>query len=294
VSVEEDRTRARAPGEAGAGGATAGGAALVFVAGDAVLGLRVELDAEVVLGRDPACDVRLPSEEVSRRHARVAPDGSGGHLIVDLESTNGTYLNGERARTRALAPGDRIGLGPFTARYVAAGDPAGVELAALAGLARSDALTGLANRRAFDEALDREVARAERSGAPLALLALDLDRFKAVNDRYGHAAGDAALVAAAARARAALREGDLLARVGGEELAALLPGAGLEAALEVGERVRAAVASAPIEGPGASFRVTVSVGVAVLAAGESGVALRARADDRLYAAKRGGRDRVVG
>jgi diguanylate cyclase (GGDEF)-like protein len=288
--VADDPTRARAPGELAA--APAGGAALVFVGGAPLLGLRVELDGEVVLGRDAGCAARLPSDEVSRRHARVVPDGRGGHALVDLESTNGTWVNGERVRARTLAPGDRIALGPFTARYVAAGDPAGGELAALAGLARTDALTGLPNRRAFDEALDREVARAHRAGAPLALLALDLDRFKQVNDVHGHAAGDAALVAAAARARAALREGDLLARVGGEELAALLPGAGLDAAREAGERIRAAISAAPVEAAGASFRVTVSVGAAVLAPGERGPALHARADERLYAAKRGGRDRV--
>lgn len=291
--MADDRTRARAPGEPPPP-PPSGGAALVFVGGAPLLGLRVELDGEVVLGRDAGCAVRLPSEEVSRRHARVAPGERGGHVLVDLDSTNGTLVNGEPVRTRALAPGDRIVLGPFTARYVAVGDPAGDELAALAGLARTDALTGLANRRAFDEALEREVARAERSGAPLALLAVDLDRFKQVNDVHGHAAGDAALVAAAGRARAALREGDLLARVGGEELAALLPGAGLADAREAGERVRAAVAAAPVEAGGASFRLTISVGVAVLAPGEEGAALQARADGRLYAAKQGGRDRVEG
>jgi diguanylate cyclase (GGDEF)-like protein len=294
VSAGEERTRARAPGEPGPR-PSAAGAALVFVSGEPLLGLRVDLDGEVVLGRDPGCAVRLPSAEVSRRHARVTPDGRGGHVVADLRSTNGTLVNGERVgEVRTLAPGDRIALGPFTARYVAAGDEEGGELAAIAGLARTDALTGLPNRRAFDEALDREVARAERAGAPLAVLALDLDRFKAVNDRWGHAAGDAALVAAAARARGALREGDLLARVGGEELAALLPGAGLEAAREAGERVRAAIASAPVQADGASFAVTVSVGVAALAPGERGAALLARADERLYAAKRGGRDRVEG
>lgn len=286
----EDSTRVR---PAAAPAAAAGGCCLVFVAGEGVLGLRVPLDGELVLGRDAACGVPLAADDVSRRHARVAPDGAG-HLLVDLDSTNGTLVNGRPVTRHRLAPGDRVQLGPFVARYLRDGDAEAGELAALADLAHRDPLTGLANRRAFDEALRREVARARRSGAPLAVVALDVDHFKRVNDAHGHAAGDAVLVAVAARAAAALRAGDLLARVGGEELAALLPGAGLGAATEVAERVRAAIAATPLEGGGRSLRVTASLGCAALEpADPDGAALQARADARLYEAKRAGRDRVV-
>ncbi len=283
-----DPTRVRPPG---GDAPRAGEACLVFVEGGALLGLRVPLADEVVLGRDPGCTVPLPAEDVSRRHARIAPEGDG-HVVVDLGSTNGTWVNGAGVERHRLAAGDRIRVGAYVAAYLAAGDPSARHLEDLARLAREDALTGLPNRRALDEALAREVARAERSGSPLAALALDVDHFKRVNDLHGHAAGDAVLAAVAARAASALRAGDLLARVGGEAFAARLPGADLPAAAEAAERIRAAVGGAPIEAGGRAVAVTVSVGCAALEPAEPGPALLARADARLYAAKAGGRNRV--
>jgi diguanylate cyclase (GGDEF)-like protein len=284
--VEETRSR---PPE---GGEPAGGAAcLVFVEGEQVLGLRVPLADEVVLGRDPGCAVPLFADDVSRRHARISADGEG-HLLVDLDSTNGTWVNGRAVRVHRLRAGDRIRLGTFVARYVAEGDPEGRQLADLAVASRRDALTALPNRRAFEEELARETARAARSGAHLSVVALDVDRFKAVNDERGHAAGDAVLRAVAARAAAAIRAGDLLARVGGEEFAILLPAADLPRAAEAAERIRAALAALPVDAAGHSVPITASFGCAALAPGESGDALVARADARLYEAKRTGRNRV--
>jgi two-component system, cell cycle response regulator len=283
-----DSTRIRPPRETER---RAGGFCLVFVQGEGVLGLRVPLDAEVVLGRDPACAVPLRADDVSRRHARIAPDGDG-HLLVDLGSTNGTFLNGAPVEVTRLAPGDRIGLGAFVARYLRAGDAEEAELASLSDLARRDALTGLPNRRAFEEALLREVPRARRAGTSLALLLLDVDRFKQVNDQHGHPAGDRVLAAVAARAGAALRGEDLLARIGGEELCAILPGTDLAAAREAGERLRAAVAATGIDAGDRALEVTVSVGCAALEPDDDTAALLARADARLYDAKRRGRNRV--
>jgi two-component system cell cycle response regulator len=282
-----DATRVREPGA----DARATDACLVFVEGEALLGVRVPLGAEAVLGRDAGCTVPLPAEDVSRRHARVAPDGAG-HVVVDLGSTNGTWVNGRRVDVHRLAAGDRLRIGSFVAAYVAPGDAAGRDLEELARLARRDALTGLPNRRALEEELVREVARAARAAAPLSAVVLDVDRFKLVNDGHGHAAGDAVLVEIARRAALALRSGDLLGRLGGEEFAALLPGADLAAAVEVAERIRSRVAAEPIAAAGRALAVTVSLGCAALALGEDGAALLARADARLYDAKRGGRDRV--
>lgn len=289
-----DATRVRPPDAPAADARRDGSAALVFVEGDAVLGLTVALDGEVVLGRDPACTVPLPSDDVSRRHARVDRDGDG-HVLADLGSTNGTWVNGRAVERHRLAAGDRIRVGGFVAAYVAPSAAGSVadDLARLAALARTDALTGLPNRRALEDELSRAVARAARAGTPLATLVLDVDRFKQVNDAHGHAAGDAVLAAVAARAAAALRAGDLLARIGGEEFAALLPGADVARAAEAAERIRAAVAAEPIAAGGAALAVTVSVGCAALAPGDAdGRALLARADERLYDAKRSGRNRV--
>jgi two-component system cell cycle response regulator len=282
-----ERTRSRPPGEAPRGGE----ACLVFVEGEQVLGLRVPLADDVVLGRDPGCAVRLFADDVSRRHARISADPEG-HLLVDLDSTNGTWVNGGAVRVHRLRAGDRVRVGGFVARYVAAGDPEGRQLADLALASRRDPLTGLPNRRAFEEELAREAARASRAGAPLAVVMLDVDRFKAVNDGHGHAAGDEVLRAVAARAAAAIRAGDLLARVGGEEFAILLPAADLPRAAEAAERIRATLAARRIEAGGTSLTVTASLGCAALAPGETPEALVARADARLYAAKEAGRNRV--
>ncbi|HYD42266.1 MAG TPA: GGDEF domain-containing protein [Anaeromyxobacter sp.] len=265
---------------------------VVVVQGPAA-GARVALEREVVIGRDPRCELPIGAADVSRRHARIVPDADG-HKVVDLGSTNGTWVNGHPITTRKLVPGDRIELGSCVLRYLRQGEADAEDLAALADLARRDALTGLANRRAFEEALQREVARARRTGAALAVVALDIDHFKRVNDTLGHAAGDLVLAEVAARAQRALRAEDLLARIGGEELAALLPGATLAAAAEVAERIRRAVGDSAVAVAATTIGVTVSLGCAALVDDErEASALLARADARLYDAKRAGRDRVV-
>jgi hypothetical protein len=182
---------------------------VVVVQGPAA-GARVALEREVVIGRDPRCELPIGAADVSRRHARIVPD-SEGHRVVDLGSTNGTWVNGRPITSRKLAPGDRIELGSCVLRYLRQGEADAEDLGALADLARRDALTGLANRRAFEESLQREVARARRSGGALAVVVLDVDHFKRVNDTHGHAAGDVALAEVAARSQRALRAEDLLA-----------------------------------------------------------------------------------
>ena len=150
-------------------------------------------------------------------------------------------------------------------------------------LARTDALTGLPNRRAWNDEIERELARADRSGAPLCAGLLDLDRFKEFNDRDGHQAGDEHLRAVALSWRQRLRDSDLIARYGGEEFAVILTATSLHEALDVVEVLREAVPRGE----------TVSGGVAQWDGSETGEALLARADHALYEAKRGGRDMTV-
>jgi diguanylate cyclase (GGDEF)-like protein len=147
-------------------------------------------------------------------------------------------------------------------------------------LARTDGLTGVANRRAWDDELPRELARAARSGQQLCVALLDLDHFKGYNDRHGHQAGDRLLKEAAAAWQGRLRKTDLLARYGGEEFAVLLPDCGLVDAMEIAERLRTA-----------QPEVTCSLGVAAWDGREDVTELFARADRALYAAKAAGRDR---
>lgn len=162
-------------------------------------------------------------------------------------------------------------------------------------LALTDPLTGLANRRAFQEALEAEVARSGRHGRPASLLFLDLDRFKTVNDEHGHAAGDEVLSGFSAVLRRGCRRGDLAARIGGEEFAVLLPMTGRVPATLVAERIRRATEAYPL-GLTVSVPVTVSVGVASteeLPEAPEAAGLLRRADAALYRAKADGRNRVA-
>jgi diguanylate cyclase (GGDEF)-like protein len=159
-------------------------------------------------------------------------------------------------------------------------------------LSERDALTGLLNRRAIAPLLAREAGRLRRYGESYALLMVDVDHFKTINDCHGHAAGDAALVQLARVLREAAREVDSIARMGGEEFCILLPHCDQDGAMRLAERVHAAMHEAAWTG--ATQRLTVSVGVAVaLAPEETPEAVLERADQALYRAKNDGRDRVV-
>jgi diguanylate cyclase (GGDEF)-like protein len=158
--------------------------------------------------------------------------------------------------------------------------------------ARTDVLTGLANRRSILERLEDEVRRAAREGGALGVGMVDVDLFKHVNDRYGHAAGDEVLCEVARRMQQALRPYDRVGRFGGEEFLVLVPGVSAPELEQLLERLRAAVGSSPFTAGGQAFPVTVSAGGAV-SGGEPADALVARADAALYEAKARGRDRVV-
>lgn len=161
-------------------------------------------------------------------------------------------------------------------------------------LATRDGLTQLYNRRQFLVLLEAELGRCQRYGEPLSCAVLDLDHFKAVNDRYGHEVGDMVLMDFARRGESALREVDVFGRLGGEEFGVLLVNTALPQAVEALDRLREAVAASAVAAAGESLRYTVSIGVAELAPADGEVAdLLRRADHALYRAKDGGRNRVV-
>jgi len=164
--------------------------------------------------------------------------------------------------------------------------------ALMRSLATIDGLTGMLNRRAFFERADSARQLALRLRKPIALLMLDIDHFKQLNDGFGHACGDEALKVFADTARGVLREHDIVGRLGGEEFALVLPGTHLEGALDAAERLRLAVLEAPVLGCAQGYRMTVSIGVVTIGIEEELTAALARADHALYAAKTGGRNRI--
>lgn len=170
--------------------------------------------------------------------------------------------------------------------------------ARLEDLAVTDSLTGLRNARYFHTRLAEEHAESERTGQPLAVVVLDLDHFKPVNDRYGHLVGNEVLIGAARAIESNTRQGETSARVGGEEFALLLPNSAAEEAEEAAERVRGAIAGVETRVTGldaGTIRITASAGVATSAElpGATGRELYRAADDALYRAKAAGRDRTV-
>lgn len=169
--------------------------------------------------------------------------------------------------------------------------------ARLEGLAHTDALTGVNNRRRFTDLAADELARAQRHGQPVALLMIDLDHFKSVNDRLGHAGGDAVLRSFAATAEGVMRQGDIFGRVGGEEFTALLPQTTPDGAEVLAERLRQRIAQQPAAVGSAPLHFSVSIGVSAWLPGDADAAdidrLMVAADRALYAAKAQGRDRVV-
>jgi two-component system cell cycle response regulator len=263
---------------------------LVVIAG-AELGQSVELDRdELQIGRGDQCALVINSDLVSRHHATVLSVDSR-HVVRDENSTNGTYVNDQRVTgSVALSDGDQIKIGRTVIKYTRSPLEVGY-LEHVMGLATHDALTGAFNKRRFDDAFPAEVARASSGKRPLSLVLFDIDFFKSINDGYGHSAGDAVLRELTTVARSCIDDADLLARVGGEEFAILIPSA-LDTAREKAERLRSAVAGHAFEWDRERIPVTISLGVAELASGEEPQKLYSRADMLLYISKGGGRNRV--
>jgi diguanylate cyclase (GGDEF)-like protein len=253
---------------------------------------------ENVIGRAKDVAIRIDDPGISRKHARIVRSGDQLYVLEDLESRNGTFVRGNKVAQHTLAEGDRLALGPSVEFRFGYTDEA--EEGLLRRLYESsvlDPLTGAYNRKHFAERLASELAYAKRHKTPLSLLMFDIDHFKRVNDTLGHLAGDHVLRDVAGLVKKTLRAEDVFARYGGEEFAVIARGIDVERAFRFGERVRTIVEAARIEFNKTAIPVTVSVGVAsiVCCGGDpTGDALIAKADERLYVAKRGGRNRTIG
>ncbi|PKL07456.1 MAG: diguanylate cyclase response regulator [Spirochaetae bacterium HGW-Spirochaetae-7] len=162
----------------------------------------------------------------------------------------------------------------------------------LAAAARFDVLTGLLNRHSLNARLELEMRRAAEEGAPLTGMMLDLDKFKSINDTFGHVAGDDVLRSMGDALRGCLRREDYAGRYGGEEFFVLLPGSAMSAALAIAERIRIKIAGSVVESAGKKISVTASIGVAPYMSGDAVGDWVGRADAAMYRAKQGGRNRV--
>ncbi len=208
-------------------------------------------------------------------------EGTGKEVLLILSAPPGGFTDEQRRRANVLAPQASAAL----------------ENARLHALAQheavTDSLTGLANRRWFTNELEAELRRSARYGRPVAIVLLDLDDFKAINDRYGHGAGDEALVALAEVLRKVTRDVDLPARIGGEEFAVLAPESDEEGASILAERLRASIEEVRLAAGGGILSLTASFGVAATPPDVSVEVLMHAADRALYEAKRRGKNRTV-
>lgn len=272
---------------------------LVIVAGGELdFGRHFVLEREeTTIGRGDGCDIVVRDAKASKAHCAVAVIlGSRGVErieIRDLDTTNGTYVNGERAGRATLMAGDKVRVGD-TVLQLRYGD--GIEReyhARLFELAARDALTGLYNKRFIANELENQARIARRSGRPLSVILVDIDDFKQVNDRFGHLAGDEFLAGLAGRLARTLREQDIAGRVGGEEFLVVLPETALGGALQLAERLRQEAADFALRRGGVEIRATLSAGVGQFDSGLGGVQkLLDLVDQALYAAKREGKNRI--
>jgi diguanylate cyclase (GGDEF)-like protein len=265
---------------------------LVVIAG-AELGKRVELLGEdITIGRAEQAGLCINSDLVSRHHATVVKAGEG-HALKDEGSTNGTFVNDHRVSgSELLADGDQIRIGRTVIKYTRSPLEVGY-LEQVMELATHDSLTGAFNKRRFDEAFPIEVARAAQAKTELSLVLFDIDFFKRINDGFGHPAGDSVLRDVTRLVTQVLDGGGLLARVGGEEFAVLLP-IGIDGARYVAERLRTAVEATKFRFDHREIPVTISLGAAEAGAAETPAKLYERADSLLYESKHSGRNRVSG
>ncbi|MCX4242885.1 GGDEF domain-containing protein [Paraliomyxa miuraensis] len=268
---------------------------LIVLSGRAVGQMFKLSPGDHILGRSVDANIRLDDEGVSRSHAMMRRRSDGTVELSDLDSTNGTYVNGAQIRHFTLSDGDRIQIGSVTILKFSYQDSLEEQFQQqLYESATRDPLTQAYNKRAFNEQLDKDFSHAQRHDLPLSLVMLDVDHFKRINDTHGHPAGDHVLQRLAATIMASLRTEDAFCRVGGEEFAVIMRDCTEGEATQLAERLRRLVASTQFVYGGQVLPVTISLGVASFVQGRHSrtIDLVEEADRCLYEAKRRGRNRA--
>jgi diguanylate cyclase (GGDEF)-like protein len=271
---------------------------LVITQGEGV-GRQVDMkETPLIVGRSSDCDMRLLNRAVSRLHCRLWKDATG-FWLRDLNSTNKTYLNDRPIVEARLKDGDFITVGGTVMQFVERADTAAaanepsVSVTNSVEVGGADLLTGLPTRRAFEEDLEREIARSRRHGRTFVLACVDIDNLAEINREFGQAAGDEAIRQIARMIRAGLRIEDLAARVGPDEVGVLLTEVGLDFGIPILQSIRSAAGNAEFSFGGKSFKVSISIGAALW---DSAVDTRAELNSRVHAelkrAKTSGKNQV--
>ena len=278
--------------------------ALVFLSGE-LIAVPIPLEREeVILGRALEADVRVNDTQVSRQHARITTtkdlvSGKADYTLIDLNSRNGTFLNGHRITLEKLNNGDKIAIGETILRFDLLDEIDREYQRQIHRLISHDDLTGLLSSRSFFSELRREAGRAATDGRPFCVLMMDGDNFKSVNDTYGHLTGSKTIEEIGFSIMTNLRTGDAAARFGGDEFAAFLLDADMPQALVAAERMRASIETQEFSvlQPGRTtetHHITVSIGISSFPEDSSDpIELVEMADSALYRAKREGRNRVA-
>ena len=257
------------------------------------LGERYSLDGDIAtIGRDLGNNIVLVDESVSRNHAKIERTARG-FVLEDLDSTNGSRVNDDSIKSCLLKSGDQLQIGSFILKYIGSGNVEAVYHEEIYRMMITDGLTGIANRRKLDEAMENEFLRAKRYGRPLSIAILDADHFKKVNDTHGHIVGDFVLKKLATLFQQNIRREELLGRYGGEEFVVVMPEVDSSGAFQLAEKLRKTVEGTVFKSGEAELPVTISVGVATLGAEESVKAFLDTADQALYKSKEDGRNRVT-
>ncbi|MDP8247711.1 MAG: GGDEF domain-containing protein [Candidatus Tritonobacter lacicola] len=290
----DDRTIVHRKRAGRQGGAQERKATLIVISGGQAGQMFPLTGPEVLIGRAGKCDIILEDNGVSRTHARLLRVASGKYRIEDLQSTNGTYCNTRRIDAHVLREGDKLHIGSITLKFSYQDNIEEQFQKELYESATRDGLTGIYNRRFFDDHFRGEFSYAQRQRCPISLVLIDVDYFKRINDAHGHEAGDHVLRGLAKTIFGVIRREDIFCRYGGEEFVIILKGVDGEEALVNATRLRRLVEKTEFTFGGKLLPVRISIGIATL----NNVNFRDHkemfqaADRYLYLAKSKGRNRV--
>ena len=247
----------------------------------------------ITIGREQNCTLEINDDFMSRTHA-ILELTELGYRLTDNHSRNGTFVNDQRITSHLLRPGDQIRIGNHIFKFLSADHVEALYHEAVYEMMTVDALTGIYNRRYFEDAFRREVLRSQRHARSLALLMFDIDLFKSINDEHGHLVGDEILKALCTRIRTRIRGDEIVARVGGEEFAIVLAETTKDNARKIAQALCDLIAATPLLPHYPHLCVTISIGGTFTHGLEaiSDQDMIARADQQMYLAKAAGRNCV--